>query len=101
MKRGWGYNSNRKNQSQQFVDSIAKYFENEKFKVYKNGIKLCRGGNYNVTILFNKQKKTIKLIMSGNDCGCDKIDTIQKDVTKLRTLKNIKNEILENLIDLL
>lgn len=101
MKCGWGYNANRKNQDTIFVDSIAKDFENENFKVYKNTVKLCRGGNYNITILFNKQNKSIKLVVSGTDCGCDKIETISKDVTKLKYIKSIKKYITENIIQLL
>ena len=93
MRNGWGYNNNRKDNKHKFVDSIYKKFENDNFKVYENKYKLYYGGYYNIIILFNKNKKTIKIIVSGKDCIGNKIKTIKQDITHLKTLKNIKDYI--------
>ena len=99
MGKGWGYNNNRKREIDLFIDSLYKKFENEQLKVYETQKEKYYANNLKIRIIFNKEKKTIKSILTGNNYNGEKMRPVNIDITELKTLRNIKKElyyILEN-----
>lgn len=96
---GWGYKgTNVKGQHEKVTDGLNKVLDNEKLKVYSSMNNIFYAHTVSVRVLFNKENKTIKVIVSGVDAQGERISPITKDVTELKYLKNIKLEII-NLLD--
>lgn len=93
----WGYKNNKKGQGEHAIDRLIKVFENESTKVYSSKDNLYYGGKITIRIIFIKSN--IKVVLSGIDAHGDEVKPLTKDVTELKYLKHIKNEILNNLID--
>lgn len=99
MAKGWGYRANRRSQGQIAIDGISNKFENEKMKVYESLDNLFYGGKLNIRIIFNKEKNTIKVILTGKDMTGERVQPIEKDITNLKTLSNVKKYLSNNLIN--
>ena len=99
MKRGWGYNANRKGEKEKAVDGLFKKFENDKMKVYESLDNSFYGNKLSIRILFNKEKGTIKAILTGKDMTGERIKPIEKDISNLKTLSKIKEYLSNNLIN--
>ena len=96
---GWGYKgTNIKTQYEKVTDNLNKVLDNDKFKVYSSMNNLFYAHIVNVRILFNKESKTTKVIISGTNPQGERVKPISKDVTELKYLKNIKAEII-NLLE--
>lgn len=98
MAKGWGYKSNRRSQTQIAVDRLSIKFENDEMKVYESLDNLFYGGKLSIRIIFNKEKKSIKAILTGKDMTGARVKPIEKDVTNLKTLSNIKKYLSIDLI---
>ena len=99
MKRGWGYKANRRSQIQKAIDGLSIKFENEQLKVYESLDNLFYGGKLSIRILFNKEKKSIKVILTGKDMTGARVKPIEEYVTDLKSLKNIKEYVSSYLIN--
>ena len=90
MAKGWGY-GRKKSQEEKAVDGFHIKTNDENFKVYQSLNNLYRGCNVSIRILFNKKKRTIKVVMTGTNMMNNRIEPMTADVTSLKTLSNIKN----------
>lgn len=95
MAKGWGYNNNRKNEKDRYIDSLYKKFDNDKMKVYETQKETYYINKLKVRIIFNKENKTIKLILTGEDYAGAKMRPYNKDISNLKTLKDIKMELYD------
>ena len=98
MAKGWGYNNNRKNEKDHYIDSLYKKFDSDKMKVYETQKEEYYTNRLKTRIIFNKENKTIKLILTGEDYAGVKMSPYNKDISNLKTLKDIKTE-LYNILD--